>query len=105
MRFLLGLTRIIVGGLFIFSGLIKANDPQGLSYKMQEFFEILGMGFLDDYTLIFSILMIAFEIIAGVAVLLGQIIAQARHCYFYFGADQFLFFLDPVLCAGTPSNF
>jgi uncharacterized membrane protein YphA (DoxX/SURF4 family) len=71
MRFLLGLTRIIVGGLFIFSGLIKANDPQGLSYKMQEFFEILGMGFLDDYTLIFSILMIAFEIIAGVAVLLG----------------------------------
>ena len=47
MRFLLGLTRIIVGGLFIFSGLIKANDPQGLSYKMQEFFEILGMGFLD----------------------------------------------------------
>ena len=63
--------RIIVGGLFIFSGLIKANDPQGLSYKMQEFFEIWGMGFLDDYTLVFSILMIAFEIIAGVAVILG----------------------------------
>ena len=71
MRFLLGLTRIIVGGLFIFSGLIKANDPLGLSYKMQEFFEIWGMGFLDDYTLVFSILMIAFEIIAGFAVLLG----------------------------------
>ena len=71
MRFLLGFLRIIVGALFIFSGLIKANDPLGLSYKMQEFFEIWGMGFLDDYTLTLSILMIAFEIIAGVAVLLG----------------------------------
>lgn len=71
MRFLLGFLRIFVGALFIFSGLIKANDPLGLSYKMQEFFEIWGMGFLDDYTLAFSILMIAFEIIAGVAVLLG----------------------------------
>lgn len=71
MRFLLAFIRIIVGGLFIFSGLIKANDPLGLSYKMQEFFEIWGMGFLDEYTLAFSILMIAFEIIAGFAVLLG----------------------------------
>lgn len=71
MRFLLGFLRIFVGSLFIFSGLIKANDPLGLSYKMQEFFEIWGMGFLDDYTLMLSIVMIAFEIIAGAAVLLG----------------------------------
>jgi uncharacterized membrane protein YphA (DoxX/SURF4 family) len=71
MRFTLGFTRLFVGVLFIFSGLIKANDPMGLSYKMQEFFEIWGMDFLNDYTLAFSILMIAFEIIAGVAVLVG----------------------------------
>jgi uncharacterized membrane protein YphA (DoxX/SURF4 family) len=71
MKTALGLTRIIVGVLFIFSGLIKANDPLGLSYKMQEFFEVWGWGFLDNLTLAFSILMIAFEIIAGVAVLLG----------------------------------
>ncbi len=71
MRITLGFTRIFVGVLFIFSGLIKANDPMGLSYKMQEFFEIWGMDFLNDYTLALSILMIAFEIIAGVAVLVG----------------------------------
>jgi uncharacterized membrane protein YphA (DoxX/SURF4 family) len=68
---MLGFTRIFVGILFIFSGLIKANDPMGLSYKMQEFFEIWGLHFLNDYSLILSITMIAFEIIAGVAVLLG----------------------------------
>ncbi len=71
MKLLINIARVIVGVLFIFSGLVKANDPLGLSYKMQEFFEVWGWGFLDAYTLSFSILMIAFEIIAGVAVLLG----------------------------------
>ena len=71
MRLLLNAIRIFVGVLFIFSGLIKANDPLGLSYKMQEFFEIWHMDFLNEFTLAFSILMIAFEIIAGFAVIIG----------------------------------
>lgn len=71
MKFILHTFRIIVGILFIFSGLIKANDPSGLSYKMQEFFEVWNVTMLNEFTLVFSILMIAFEIIAGVAVLLG----------------------------------
>jgi uncharacterized membrane protein YphA (DoxX/SURF4 family) len=71
MKIALTISRIIVGLLFIFSGLVKANDPLSLSYKMQEFFEVWGWKGLDNYTLGFSILMIAFEIIAGVAVLIG----------------------------------
>ena len=38
---------------------------------MQEFFEVWNMPALDAYTLGFSIIMIVFEILAGVAVLLG----------------------------------
>ncbi|MET6997191.1 BT_3928 family protein [Chitinophaga defluvii] len=71
MKLILNVFRIIVGVLFIFSGLIKANDPLGLSYKMDEFFEVLHMTWLSPYSLVFSIVMNAFEIIAGVAVLLG----------------------------------
>ncbi|MCG7858406.1 DoxX family protein [Flavihumibacter sediminis] len=71
MKTILTLSRYIVGILFIFSGLVKANDPLGLSYKMQEFFEVWGLHGLNDFTLAFSILMIAFEIIAGVAVIIG----------------------------------
>ncbi|MBS0029619.1 BT_3928 family protein [Chitinophaga sp. 22321] len=71
MKIILNLLRIIVGVLFIFSGLIKANDPLGLSYKMEEFFEVLHLTFLSPYSLAFSIMMNAFEIIAGVAVLVG----------------------------------
>ena len=71
MRFILLLSRLLVGILFIFSGLVKANDPLGLSYKMQEFFEVWGWNSFNDYTLLLSILMITFEIIAGAALLLG----------------------------------
>ncbi|MGJ7031570.1 BT_3928 family protein [Niabella hirudinis] len=71
MKILTAIARVIVGILFVFSGLIKANDPIGLSYKMQEFFELWKMSALNGITLTLSVLMIAFEIIAGVALLLG----------------------------------
>jgi uncharacterized membrane protein YphA (DoxX/SURF4 family) len=71
MRVLIQIVRIIVGVLFIFSGLVKANDPMGLSYKMQEFFEVWGLHGFNSWTLTLSVLMNAFEIIAGFALLLG----------------------------------
>ena len=63
--------RWIVGLLFIFSGLIKANDPLGLSYKMQEFFEAWSWYALNDLTLPVSLIMNVFEVLAGVAVIIG----------------------------------
>ena len=68
---MLKIIRIIVGVLFIFSGLIKANDPTGLGYKMEEFFDVWGMGFLDTYSLAFAYTMNVFEIVAGVAIIIG----------------------------------
>jgi len=54
-----------------FSGLVKANDPLGLSYKIQEFFEVWGWHALHDYTLAFALVLNVFEIVAGVAVIIG----------------------------------
>src|ERR1700755_1379168 len=71
MKVFLNISRIIVGVLFIFSGLIKANDPLGLSYKMQEFFEVWGLNGFNNYTLTLSIVMNVFEVLAGVAVIVG----------------------------------
>ena len=71
MKKLLPVIRWIVGLLFIFSGLVKANDPYGLSYKMQEFFEVWGLTNLNDYTLALSLVMNIFEVLAGVAVIIG----------------------------------
>lgn len=74
--YLLQVIRVLVGVLFIFSGLIKANDPSGLAYKMEEFFELWHMMFLAPYALAFSIVIIAFEIIAGIGLLLGYAFRQ-----------------------------
>ena len=71
MKKLLLIIRWIVGLLFIFSGLIKANDPLGLSYKMQEFFDVWGLSSFNDYTLALSLVMNIFEVLAGVAVIIG----------------------------------
>lgn len=70
MQTFLKIIRWSVGLLFIFSGLIKANDPLGLSYKMQEFFEVLGIAFLDDYSLAFALCMNTLEIVSGIALLI-----------------------------------
>ena len=88
MKAAISISRIFTGILFIFSGLIKANDPLSLGYKMQEFFEIWndGLGkssfflarplvsmfdFLHEHSLALAIVMIAFEIMAGAALLFG----------------------------------
>lgn len=69
MQNFLKILRWTVGILFIFSGLIKANDPLGLSYKMQEFFDVWGVQFLTDYTLGFALVMNTLEIVAGIALI------------------------------------
>lgn len=79
MKVLVNIARILVGGLFIFSGLVKAIDPLGLSYKMQEFFEAWAadkyfpsmMNWLHGHSYLFSIVMITLEIVLGVALLVG----------------------------------
>jgi len=69
--YLIQVIRVLVGVLFIFSGLVKANDPSGLAYKMQEFFEAWHMTGFSSFALGLSIFMIALEIVLGVALLLG----------------------------------
>lgn len=71
MRIVVSVIRSLVGILFIISGLVKANDPLGLSYKMDEFFSKWNWNWASSFSLYFSIAIITFEIFAGVALLLG----------------------------------
>ncbi|HEY4322846.1 MAG TPA: BT_3928 family protein [Mucilaginibacter sp.] len=63
--------RILVGLLFIFSGLIKINDPLGFSYKLEEYFEVFHITFLNGFALSIAILLCALEMILGFAILTG----------------------------------
>ncbi|UFH53421.1 BT_3928 family protein [Spirosoma sp. KNUC1025] len=72
------IARILVGVVFIFSGLIKLNDPVGTQIKFEEYFEVFAQDvpFLHDFfmalipfTLVMSVLFCAAEVILGVALL------------------------------------
>ena len=42
MKGLVWISRLVIGTLFILSGLIKANDPHGFAYKLEEYFEVFS---------------------------------------------------------------
>ncbi|MBM3413743.1 MAG: DoxX family protein [Bacteroidetes bacterium] len=71
MKWIHFLVRFLVGLLFIFSGLIKANDPQGLSYKIQEFLEIWDLHSFNSFTLPIAVFLNTAEIGLGVALLVN----------------------------------
>ena len=71
-----GFSRFFVGGLFIFSGLIKLNDPVGTAIKMEEYFEVFTedfgsfFHFFIPWSLEISVLLIVLKVALGVAILL-----------------------------------
>ncbi len=71
MKIALNFSRIFVGVLFIFSGLIKANDPLGFGYKLQEYFEVFKMPFLSEFATGIAILLCVLEIVLGALLLFG----------------------------------
>lgn len=73
MKYLISLSRILVGNLFIFSGLVKANDPLGFSYKLEEYFVEFGMdwAWLHDILVPMAAGLCIVEVILGVAVLVA----------------------------------
>jgi len=68
---ILWICRIFVGLLFIFSGLIKANDPLGFSYKLEEYFEVFHITFLTPLAVSMAIFLCALEMFFGFALLIG----------------------------------
>ncbi|HXH20071.1 MAG TPA: BT_3928 family protein [Chitinophagales bacterium] len=60
-----------IGLFFIFSGFVKAVDPMGTAYKIEEYFVEFGFSFLEHYALAFSVVTIVMEIVLGITLLLG----------------------------------
>ncbi len=70
-------SRYFVGGLFIFSGLIKLNDPIGTKIKLEEYFDVFSVDFspffehLVPWALPIGMFLIILEIVLGIAVLIN----------------------------------
>lgn len=70
-RLALIFSRWFVGILFIFSGLIKANDPLGFGYKLQEYFDVFHLSFLNGWATGIAIILCVLEIVLGALLLFG----------------------------------
>lgn len=73
MKYIVQICRISVGLLFILSGFVKAVDPIGFGYKLEEYFapDVFNIGFLHDLALPQASFFSIFEIMLGVFLLLG----------------------------------
>lgn len=69
--------RFIVGGLFIFSGLIKLNDPIGTEIKLEEYFDVFASDFGSFFELLIPLalpigfILAVLEVVLGIAVLIN----------------------------------
>lgn len=88
------IARGFVGALFIVSGLVKANDPIGFAYKLEEYFEDGALAYrikelfgapefslewLIPYALGISIAICVIEILLGVLMIIGGKIKWVAH--------------------------
>lgn len=90
LKLLLWIARLFVGVLFIFSGLIKANDAIGFSYKLEEYFEKFAevftnagleflaypMEWMAYIALPLSMAIVIGEVILGVLLITGSFIKK-----------------------------
>ena len=73
MKYIVQISRVFVGILFIISGFVKLNDPLGFSYKLQEYFgtDVLNLPFLEPYALGIAVIVVVFEVVLGIFLLIG----------------------------------
>ena len=77
MKVLKEFSRYFVGALFIFSGLIKVNDPVGTAIKLEEYFQVFAYDFAPFFeyfipaSLFLSVSLSVLEVTLGLALILG----------------------------------
>lgn len=75
MKLINKLIAIFIGGLFIFSGLIKVNDPVGTAIKLTEYFEVFSAEISTifrvfiPFTLPIAVFIVVLEVVLGVALI------------------------------------
>ncbi len=72
-RFIGSVLRVLLGAVFIFSGLVKLVDPVGTQIKLNEYFseEVLNLPALIPWSLSIGITLIVLELTLGVALLMA----------------------------------
>lgn len=77
MKVLTQIGRILTGLIFVFSGFVKGIDPLGTAFKLEDYFNAFGAGFLDGLALPLAILLCLVEFATGMMLLTGSLVRLA----------------------------
>jgi len=93
--------RIILAMVFMFSGFVKAIDPMGLSYKIQEYLLSFGFISLRDLSINIAVFLCAFELCLGLMLMCNihkkLIAAITTFTSFIFLLITFLIYMDTYI--------
>lgn len=71
LKILVNVARVVLGLCFVFSGFVKAVDPLGSTYKINDYLDAFGWVYFKDFSLLLSFLLSATEFFLGLALLIG----------------------------------
>ncbi|PIE83809.1 MAG: DoxX family protein [Bacteroidia bacterium] len=80
------MARLLLGLTFTFSGFVKAVDPFGTAYKLQDYFTAFGLDGLHSFAVLLSILLSGAELLLGLLMLLDELRPVATWGIFLFMA-------------------
>lgn len=92
-KMLLLVLRLIVGGVFVFSGFVKVIDPLGFTYKMEDYLMAMGpfFAYFSPLALLASMLLSSFEMVVGLGLILGARLKEST-----IGAALLMLFMVPL---------
>ncbi|MBR0453921.1 MAG: DoxX family protein [Bacteroidales bacterium] len=65
------IARFLLGFTFLFSGFVKAVDPLGTVYKIQDYLQAFSWGFFEEYAGLLAVALFSFEMLLGFSHLFG----------------------------------
>jgi len=92
-KFLVELSRMLVGAIFVFSGFVKAVDPLGFAYKIQDYLVEMNLTVLFPLALPVAVIMVTAEFSLGV------LPGSSRFVPSLVERDQLLCLPDPLMPA------
>lgn len=91
MKIILNACRLLVGVVFVFSGLTKGIDPMGSVYKFTEYLDAFGMSWLNFATVFFAFALATLEFLIGMALVFNAGVRPASR-----GALLFMCVFTPL---------
>ncbi|MBQ7687112.1 MAG: DoxX family protein [Bacteroidaceae bacterium] len=73
LKIVVNICRFLLAATFLFSGFVKANDPLGMVYKLEDYFSAWGItGVPELFTLLMAMGIALFEFVLGVYLFFGM---------------------------------